>query len=269
MHPPASDSTGMSAACLTGMLLATAFATSSAHAQSATGAQPFSLRLGVDLPVMVVSATIGASWLLRNELTPASCAPRCDQADLAAFDRAVAGRYDSNMRLTSDLAVAALLAGGAGVLLFDGGWVDLAVGTESVLVASAIAVTTMFAVRRPRPWLYGEEAPLRDRERGGSSMSFPSGHTANAFAVALALFRIQRARHPGSSRPYWLLAGAGGLAVVVATTRVLAGDHFPSDVLAGALLGGAVGWAVPELHRVARRLSVVPSAGGLAVSGAF
>jgi membrane-associated phospholipid phosphatase len=266
MHSPVLDSLGRLSASCAGALLLAVLAPHAAHAQSG---EPFGLRLDVDLPVMVVSATIGATWLLRNELAPATCAPRCDRADLAGFDRGVAGRYDSNARLASDLTVAALLAAGAGVSLLDGGWIDLAIGAQSVLVSLAIAVTTMMAVRRPRPWLYGDEAPLADRERGGSSMSFPSGHTASAFAVAVALFRIQRARRPGSSAPYWLLAGAGSVATLVGVTRVLAGDHFPSDVLAGAVLGSAIGWAVPELHRVAPRLSLAPSAGGLAVTGAF
>jgi membrane-associated phospholipid phosphatase len=243
--------------------------TDAAQAQRESGAAPFALRLEVDLPVIAASATIGSAWLLRNELAPAACAPRCDRSALAGFDRGVAGRYDADVRLASDLGVAALLAGGAAVVLLDGGWVDFAIASESVLVASAIGVTLMLAVRRPRPWLYGEEAPLADRERGGSSVSFPSGHTANAFALAFALFQIERARHPGSSAPYWLLAGSGAIAAAVGTSRVLAGDHFPSDVIAGALLGSAVGWAVPELHRVAPRLTLAPTAQGLSLAGAF
>ena len=253
MRATRSGRQGTRAARCAGLLL---LAWSGAHAASASAqreasGEPFALRLEVDLPVMVMSAPVGSAWLLRNELSPAAFAPRCDRSGLAGFDRGVAGRYDADMRLASDLGVAALLAGGASVLLLDGGWVDFAIGSESVLVASALAVTTMLAVRRPRPWLYGDEAPLADRERGGSSVSFPSGHTANAFALALALFQIEHARHPSSSAPYWLLAGTGVVALTVGTTRVLAGDHFPSDVLAGAVLGSAVGWAVPALHRPA------------------
>ena len=36
-----------------------------------------------------------------------------------------------------------------------------------------------------------------------------------------------------------------------------------------ALLGSAIGWAIPELHRIAPRLSLAPQAGGLSVQGDF
>lgn len=252
-----------------GLLLLASLASHAAHAQPGASSSPLGFRPEVDLPLMVVSATIGSAWLLRNELPPASCAPRCDRARVARFERGVAGRYDPGMRLASDVGVGALLVAGASLLWVDGGWNDFAIGSESVLVASAIAVTTMLATRRPRPWLYGEEAPLADRERGNASVSFPSGHTANAFALALALFQLERARHPDSSGPYWLLAGAGGVAAAIGLTRVLAGDHFPTDVFAGALLGSAVGWLVPELHRAAPDLRLSVSAGAVELSGWF
>ena len=63
--------------------------------------------------------------------------------------------------------------------------------------------------------------------------SFPSGHTAASFAAVLAL------KTAGS--PLWKPALA--VAVVMAFSRLYLYVHWPSDVLAGALLGAAVGWA--------------------------
>ncbi len=59
--------------------------------------------------------------------------------------------------------------------------------------------------------------------------SFPSGHATTAFAAAVLL-------------SLWYPRGAGifvGLALVVGLSRVVLGSHFPSDVLAGAVLGSA------------------------------
>jgi membrane-associated phospholipid phosphatase len=39
------------------------------------------------------------------------------------------------------------------------------------------------------------------------------------------------------------------LAATVGTLRVLSGKHFPTDVLTGAVVGSALGWLIPELHR--------------------
>jgi undecaprenyl-diphosphatase len=60
--------------------------------------------------------------------------------------------------------------------------------------------------------------------------SFPSGHATTAFALATVLSLW----YP---RGRWVW-GAG--AVLVGWSRIVLGSHFPSDVLAGAVLGAAV-----------------------------
>jgi undecaprenyl-diphosphatase len=60
--------------------------------------------------------------------------------------------------------------------------------------------------------------------------SFPSGHATTAFALATVLSLW----YP---KGWWAL---GGLAALVGWSRIVLGSHFPSDVLAGAVLGCAV-----------------------------
>ena len=73
--------------------------------------------------------------------------------------------------------------------------------------------------------------------------SFPSGHTAASFAAVFAL------KTAGS--PLWKPALA--VALVIAFSRLYLYVHWPSDVLAGALLGAAVGWAGAKLTALALR----------------
>jgi undecaprenyl-diphosphatase len=69
--------------------------------------------------------------------------------------------------------------------------------------------------------------------------SMPSGHAMNAFAGAVLLAAVvPRARWP-------LL----GLAALIALSRVYLGVHFPSDVIAGAILGSGIGAAAAWLLR--------------------
>jgi undecaprenyl-diphosphatase len=70
-----------------------------------------------------------------------------------------------------------------------------------------------------------------------ASASFPSGHAATAFAAAVAIGLV----HPRLRRP--LLA----MAAVVALSRVYLGVHYVLDVLAGSVLGAAVGVAAARL----------------------
>ena len=53
----------------------------------------------------------------------------------------------------------------------------------------------------------------------------------------------------------------------VAVSRVVAGDHFPTDVIAGAGVGASFGVLLPALHT--RRVHLVPIAGGIGATGSF
>ncbi len=85
-------------------------------------------------------------------------------------------------------------------------------------------------VKRPRPVLEGLP-PL-----GGapSSLSFPSAHATSSFAVATAMVRVDPA-----------MAGAFVVAFALSLGRPYLGMHYPSDVLAGAVLGLLLGLIVP------------------------
>ena len=108
---------------------------------------------------------------------------------------------------------------------------------ESWLICAALAPIAIalnygikLLVRRPRPVLEGLP-PL-----GGapSSLSFPSAHATSSFACATAMTRIA----PEAAFLFILAAG-------IAACRPYLGMHYPSDVLAGAILGTGLGLIVP------------------------
>jgi membrane-associated phospholipid phosphatase len=103
----------------------------------------------------------------------------------------------------------------------------------ALVVLGQVAMTnlTKVIVDRPRPDIH--------QLTGFSGASFPSGHAATAAATfaAVALL-VGRGR---SQRAKALLAGAtAGIAFAVATTRVLLGVHWMTDVIAGLAMGW--GW---------------------------
>ena len=87
-------------------------------------------------------------------------------------------------------------------------------------------------VARPRPWLSLPLVPLV-AERDPNS--FPSGHTCAAFAAGLCWARALPWR--------WGRAAAVIGAVCMGLSRLYVGVHYPTDVLAGALIGALCAWA--------------------------
>ena len=96
---------------------------------------------------------------------------------------------------------------------------------STVVGTYALNTAVKLVVRRRRPQLPGLP-PLTDTP---TQLSFPSAHASTSFAGALAYTRLGLPAVP-------LYALAKGLAV----SRLYLGVHYPSDVLAGAVLGTAV-----------------------------
>ena len=125
-------------------------------------------------------------------------------------------------RLSLASAAVLALAGGR-----DGRRAAL-VGLASVAVTATVANLIAKPLgRRRRPDRIAEEVPLARQVRMPVSSSFPSGHSAAAFAFATGVARIS----PVAAAPLHALAA------LVAYSRVHTGVHYPGDVVAGSLLG--------------------------------
>ena len=109
----------------------------------------------------------------------------------------------------------------------------LALAVVLILVA-IISQGLKALIFRERPFV---DHPFIEKLSEAGSSSFPSGHTLEAFAVAAALtFLFSRKK---IVIPVYIWA------LLVAYSRMALGVHYPSDVLAGIVIGTFIGWIVP------------------------
>jgi membrane-associated phospholipid phosphatase len=123
------------------------------------------------------------------------------------------------------------------------------IAAVSVGIGSLVVALLKETVDRPRP---AHADPGIDTVVGTpGSPSFPSGHTATAFAAAA----VVGAFYPRLRWPLYALAALVGM------SRIYLGVHFALDVVAGAILGLSIGlgivWAVKKTReRLAPRTGV-------------
>ena len=106
----------------------------------------------------------------------------------------------------------------------------------SVFVAwlSAIFLKTIFSI--PRPFIqFPKVIPLITE----NDFSFPSGHAAFFMGLAVAIFL----HHKKAGYLFFVFA------LIIGIARIVAGVHFPVDILAGYLLGGIISYLLIKLFK--------------------
>ncbi len=121
---------------------------------------------------------------------------------------------------------------------------------ETMAITGVLTELCKTAVQRIRPYAYNEDVDLGAKLGKDTKKSFFSGHTSASFAGALLFAKLYSDYYPNSSWKPYVWTGSLAIATTVGYARVRAGRHFPTDVIAGALVGGAVAYLVPELHKI-------------------
>jgi len=102
----------------------------------------------------------------------------------------------------------------------------------------AVKNSILFFYSRPRPFEVSEVHQLVVTPIVENFQSFPSGHALFFFAIATVIFLFRK--------DWGVFAYAA--AILMGIARVYAGVHWPSDILAGALLGILVGWGIVKIY---------------------
>jgi membrane-associated phospholipid phosphatase len=202
----------------------------------------------VDITVTVATALGTAlAYLNSDKLITPRCP--CDPNEVNGFDRGAIGNTNPTAARLSDLTVLTVAVAPLVLDAIDLGgvnnvwWEDAVVFAQTLAVQGALMTTAKFIVQRPLPRTYAGDPSLIDSPDG--YRSFYSGHTSLVFAGLSATAMTIRLRYGEKTWP-WIVTGVVGTSVAI--ERVADGRHFPTDVIAGAVMGTAVGIVVPWLH---------------------
>jgi membrane-associated phospholipid phosphatase len=210
-----------------------------------------------------LTATMAASLIASNALLGPPSEPRWQRGILldddarsmlaarSARDRKIASSTSDFLALglvaypfiVDTLLVAGLAHGSPGVAMQMG-----LIGLQAVLVTALVTDLTKELVGRARPDA-GRCAAGDKSACGSSTESFLSGHTSGAFVGAgLICANHQNLALYGDGPAGAIACGAAlTAATAVGTLRIVADRHHLSDVLAGAALGLAAGYLLPNL----------------------
>ncbi len=183
----------------------------------------------------------------------------CNPNEINGIDRGVVGNHSDFAATTSDLLLAAAILGPPTANYFDLGWSealyhDTFVYAETLMTAAGLVSIVKAIAQRPLPRTYEGDPVAIQSEEG--YRSFYSGHvTMTVAALSAASFTIDR--RYGES--FWPWVTTFGVGTAVAAGRVLAGNHFYTDVAVGMGMGALVGTLIPHFHTVTGgKISLLP-----------
>jgi membrane-associated phospholipid phosphatase len=120
---------------------------------------------------------------------------------------------------------------------------------ETMLINTGLTMTIKYAVRRPRPYVYQLGVEGSRVQSINAQSSFVSGHTSTVAAASFFMAKVYSDFHPDSAWKPVIWTAAAIAPAVTGYLRVRSGRHYPTDVLGGYVLGAAIGYLVPELHK--------------------
>jgi len=123
---------------------------------------------------------------------------------------------------------------------------------ETFLVSTAMFQLSKGLTDRTRPFVYNPSAPEDLKLEQDARASFFSGHSALAASFCMLTWQFldtyKQNKHKNLIK--WVKIAAFTVPALTATGRVFAGKHYPTDVLLGLGIGGAIGYFIPKLHQI-------------------
>jgi membrane-associated phospholipid phosphatase len=220
---------------------------------------PYHLDLEVDAALLATGAAATGASLYLYSIKPvpgrweilSHTKNSLNRLDRQAVGRHLRGAVEASDALAIGACVSPLLLSAAYVAKNE----NINASTLTVMYAEVAAL--LFGinglckdlVHRDRPYLYVNNPFERSPRNRFSASSFYSLHTTLAFGSMTFLSTLV-----GDLYAPWLkyavLAGSLSVAGLTGYFRFASGTHFPTDIIAGAAVGGIIGYLIPAIHKL-------------------
>jgi len=196
------------------------------------------------------------------------------------FDKSATNNWNTGLDELSEIGKYGLLASPISVLFslaknnqWNNSFTYGVMYFEVALVTVGFTDLSKAIIQRKRPYLYNPSLSNIEKQKlissEGGQDSFFSGTTSISFASAVFLSKTVTDIYGKGILSKIVWTSSLTLASTVAYLRYESGQHFPTDIIAGAAVGSAIGYFIPVLHKKNSKLKnttliVLPNSATLA-----
>ncbi len=172
--------------------------------------------------------------------------------NLSTFDRGAVNNWSPEAAEWSNVLLITAIA--SPLLMFTSSAVRNDAGTFSTMYLQNILTTYSVShlpkglISRYRPYVYNEDVPDEIKQNVDATHSFFSAHASESFASAVFLSITFSKYYPNSDLKPFVWSSSLLLAATVGYLRYTAGQHFPTDIITGAIVGSIIGYLIPLIH---------------------
>ena len=221
-------------------------------------------RLSTEKEVSILSlssALILSSHLIEKKITitPEEILS-LNKNEINSFDRSAINYYSKNFSLVSDVLLITNVCLPTAFIFLDEARNELKnIGVmylETLTLTYGITNLTKNIFQRFRPYAYNNSVELSEKLEADTKKSFFSGHTSTSFASAVFFSTIfsEISSDENAKRLVWI--GSISLATTTGLLRYFSGKHFPTDILAGAIVGTFIGYTIPKIYKTESKISL-------------
>lgn len=219
-----------------------------------TQESPFELKTGREAAIIGVGAAMGIMALVIMSNTGALTDEEISllkPENVSSFDRIAIGTFGEDKLGDALLYGSYILP--LTFLTYDEsrenfGTLALMYG-EVILLNAGLNGIVKSLTARSRPYVYDPNSIIEKKYEADARYSFYSGHTSMTASNSFFTAKVFSEYLTSSTTKTLIWVAAALIPAVTGFSRVNTHNHFPTDVIVGYIVGAAIGYLIPELHK--------------------